>query len=91
MSSSTYLDMPLLVEIFTFKQKGGESFKNALDRISELHQKIQAMLAICVLLRCFYYGLSDACNRALDVMVGGKFVECDEIRSLRIICGLVLP
>ena len=70
-SSFTTLDMTLLTEFFTFKQKGGESLKNAWDIISEIHQKIQPMLAICVLLRCFYYGLSDACKHALDVITGG--------------------
>ena len=75
MSSFTTLDMTLLTEFFTFKQKGGESLKNAWDRISEIHQKIQPMLAICVLLRCFYYGLSDACKHALDVITGGNFLK----------------
>ena len=46
------------------------------------------MLAICVLLRCFYFGL-DSCMPALDVTVGGNFVEYDEIKSLHIIDGLV--
>ena len=48
------------------------------------------MLAICVLLRCFYYGLSDLCKHALDVMVVGKFAEYDEIKSLRITSRLVV-
>ena len=90
MSSFTTLDMPLLAEFFTFKQKGGESFKNAWDRISELHQKIQPMLSMCVLLRCFYYGLSDSCKHVLDVITGGNFLEIDELESLRIIKGLVV-
>ena len=90
MSSFNTLDMPLLAEFFTFKQKGEESFKNAWDRISGLHQKIQPMLAMCVLLRCFYYGLSDACKHALDVITGGNFLEIDELESLRIIKGLVV-
>ena len=90
MSSFTTLDMTLLDEFFTFKQKGGESFKNSWDRISELHQKIQPMLAICVLLRCFSYGLSDACKHALDVITGVNFLEIDELESLRIINGLVV-
>ena len=48
------------------------------------------MLAMCVLLKCFYYGLSDACNHALDVITGGEFLEIDEMESLRIINGLVV-
>ena len=90
MSSFTTLDMPLLVEFFIFKQRGGESFKNAWDRISELHQKIQPMLALCVLLKCFYHGLFDACKHALDVITRGNFLAIDEMESLRIINGLVI-
>ena len=45
---------------------------------------------MCVLLRCFYYGLSDACKHALDVITGGNFLEINELQSLRIINGLVV-
>ena len=48
------------------------------------------MLAMCVLLRCFYYGLSDACKHALEVITGGDFLEIYELESLRIIKGLVV-
>ena len=48
------------------------------------------MLAMCVLLSCFYYGLSDACKHALDVITGGNFLEIDEMEYLRIINGLVV-
>ena len=48
------------------------------------------MLAMCALLRCFYYGLSDACKHALDVITGGNFLAIDEMESLRIINGSVV-
>ena len=48
------------------------------------------MLAMCVLLRCFYCGLSDACKHALDVITGGNFPKIDDLESLRIINGLVV-
>ena len=88
MSSSFSLIMSLLVDLVTFKQKSGESFKEAWDGILELHQKIQPMLAVYVLLRCFYFGLFEEYKHALDVMVGGSFVEYDEIKYLHIIDGL---
>ena len=47
------------------------------------------MLPIYVLLRWFYFVFSEACRHALDVMVGGSFVEYDEIKYLHIIDGLV--
>ena len=73
-----------------FRQFDNEHVAQAWDRISEIHQKIQPMLAICVLLRCFYYGLSNACKHALDVITGGNFLEINELESLRIINGLVV-
>ena len=39
---------------------------------------------------CFYYGLSDACKHALDVITRGNFLEIDELESLRIIKGVVI-
>ena len=47
------------------------------------------MLASNILLRCFYLGLFGWYKHALDMIVGGNFVECEDIKALNAINGLV--
>lgn len=47
------------------------------------------MLASKILLRCFYLGLFGWYKHALDMIVGGNFLECEETKALNAINGLV--
>ena len=73
MSSSTPLVMSPESEVLTFKQRGGESLKDAWERISDAHKKIQPIIALSVLLRCFYFGIFTWYRHALDLIAGGLF------------------
>ena len=89
MSSSTPFVMSPEAEVLTFKQRDGEKFKNAWERISSSHKKIQPMLASNILFRCFYLGPFGWYKHALDLVVEGNFLECEDTRALNAINGLV--
>ena len=74
MSSSTPFVMSPEDEVLTFKQRGGESFKNAWDRTSTSYKKIQPMFDSNILVKCFYLGLFGWYKHALDMIIGGSFL-----------------
>ena len=76
-------------EVLTFKQRGGESFKNAWDRISTSYKKIQPMLDSNILVKCFYLGLFGWYKHALDMIIGGNFLECEDTKALNTINDMV--
>ena len=47
------------------------------------------MLALNILLRWFYLGLFGWCKHALDLIVGGNYLECEDMKALNAINGLV--
>ena len=89
MSSSTPFVMSPEAEVLTFKQRGGESFKNAWDIISTSHKKIQPMLDLNILVQCFYLGLFGWYKHALDMVIGGNFLECEDTKALNTINDMV--
>jgi hypothetical protein len=66
MSSSVATTMSPEDMIFTFKQKGEESFKKAWSRIYDWHGKTEPKMTLSLLLSCFYFGLALRYRYALD-------------------------
>ena len=87
-SSAPFSVVPPVGEIFTFRQEGGESFRNAWARILELHKKVQPKMDLGVLIKKFYYALFSLYQNALDVMVGETFSEYDAAKAYKILNGL---
>ena len=89
MSRSTHFVMSPEAEVLTFKQRGGENLKISWEIISFAHKKIQHVLALNISIWCFYLGRFGRCKHALDLVVGGNFLECEETKAINAINGLV--
>ena len=68
--------------IFTFKQGIEESFKEAWSRISDLHEKTKPKMTQSLFLSSFYLGIALCYRYALDAVVGGDFLQCNEMMLL---------
>jgi hypothetical protein len=76
--------------IFTFKQKGEKSFKEAWSRIYDWHGKTEPKMTLSVLLSCFYFGLALHYRYALDTTAEGDFLHCDGDQAFDIIKKLIM-
>ena len=85
MSSFTTLDMPLLAEFFTFKQRE-RKFLKMLGIEFQIYIKRFNPCLLCV----FYWDAFTMDYLMHVVITGGNFLEIDELESLRIIKGLVV-
>ena len=77
------------VEVRSFKQQGGESFKDAWYRISDAHHRCTKKHSTTILLRNFYVGISSWNRYVLDTLVGGNFLGTPALEASCIIESLV--
>ena len=75
--------------IFTFKQGGEESFKEAWERIFDSYSQTEPQMTMSLLLKNFYFGLVLCHRYALDAIVGGDFLHCDGDQAFNAIKKLV--
>jgi hypothetical protein len=75
--------------IFTFKEKSGESFKEAWSRIHDCHGKTEPRMTLSLLLSSFYFGLARRYRYALDATTRGDFLQCDGDQAFNIIKKLI--
>jgi hypothetical protein len=90
MSSLVSVTMSPEEMIFTFKQKGEESFKEAWSRIYDCHGKTEPKMTLSLLLSSFYFGLALRYKYALDATAGGDFLHCDGDQAFNIIKKLIV-
>ena len=76
--------------IFTFKQGSEGSFKEAWSRISDSYEKTEPKMTLGLLLSSFYFGLVLCFRYALDAVVGGDLLQCNEDEGFNAIKKLVL-
>src|ERR1041385_8610687 len=72
-------------EVLTFKQKGGESLKDAWYRINDSHRKATKKQSTTILLRNFYVGITPWNRFILDTAINGNFLEAPTWESLNVI------
>src|SRR5215216_2483082 len=89
MSSLAPVTMSPEEMIFTFKQGIEESFKEAWSRISDPHEKIEPKMTQSLFLSSFYLGIALSYIYALDAVVGGDFLQCNEDDAVNAIKKLV--
>ena len=77
------------VEVRSFKQQGGESFKDAWYRISDAHHRCTKKHSTIILLRNFYVGISSWYRYVLDTLTGGNFLGTPALEACNIIESLV--
>jgi hypothetical protein len=77
------------VEVRTFKQQGGESFKDAWYRISNAHHRCTKKHSTMILLRTFYVGISSWNRYVLDNLAGGNFLGTPALEACTLIESLV--
>ena len=90
MSSLAPITMSPEEMIFTFKQGIEESFKEAWSRISDLHEKTEPKMTQSLFLSSFYLGIALCYRYALDAVVGGDFLQCNEDDAINAIKKLIL-
>ena len=76
------------VEVRSFKQQGGESFKDAWYRISDAHNRCTKKHSTTILLRNFYVGISSWNRYVLDCLAGGNFLSTPALEASCIIESL---
>src|SRR3954466_13124853 len=76
-------------EVLTFKQKGGESLKDAWYRINDSQKRATKKQSTTILLRNFYVGITPWNRFILDTAINGNFLEAPIWESLNVIENLV--
>ena len=76
-------------EVLTFKQRGGESLKDAWYRISDSQSRATKKQSTTILLRNFYVGITSWNRFILDTAIGGNFLEASTWEALNVIENLV--
>src|SRR5215216_2503969 len=89
MSSLAQITMSPEEMIFNFKQGIEESFKEAWSRISDLHEKTEPKMTQSLFLSSFYLGIALCYRYALDAVVGGDFLQCNEDDAVNAIKKLI--
>src|ERR1041385_8132445 len=77
------------IEVLTFKQKGGESLKDAWYRINDSQRRATKEQSTTILLRNFYVGITPWNRFILDTAINGNFLEAPIWESLNVIENLV--
>jgi hypothetical protein len=77
------------VEVRSFKQQGGESWKDAWYRISNAHHRCTKKYSTMILLRNFYVGISSWNRYVLDILIGGNFMGASAFEACNLIESLV--
>jgi hypothetical protein len=73
------------VEVRTFKQRGGESLKDAWYRISNSHHRCTKKHSTMILLTNFYVGISSWNRYVLDTLAGGNFLGTPALEACTLI------
>ena len=76
-------------EILTFKQRGGESLKDACYRINDSQNRATKKQSTTILLRNFYIGISSWNRFVLDTTISGNFLEAPVWEALNVMENLV--
>ena len=90
MASSSSIACTLENEVLNFKQRGGESLKDAWYRICDAHNRSTRNQSTIVLLRNFYVGITTWYRFVLDTITGGNFLMCpstDAFNAMRNLVG----
>ena len=77
------------VEVFTFKQRGGESLKDAWYRINDSQNRATKKQSTTIMLRNFYVGITSWNRFFLDTAINGNFIEAPVWEALNVIKNLV--
>src|SRR3954466_12861001 len=71
-------------EVLTFKQRDGESLKDAWFRINDSQNRATKKQSTTIFLRNFYVGIT-SCNRfVLDTDINGNFLESPVWEALNV-------
>ena len=89
MSSSTPFVMSLEAGVLTFKQRGGESLKDAWYRINDAQNRSTKKQATLVIFKNFFVGVINWYRYILDTLMGGNFLGAHTLEALNIIESLV--
>src|SRR4051812_37861121 len=76
-------------EILTFKQRGGESLKDAWYRINDSENRATKKQSTTILLINFYVGVTSWNRLVLDTTISGNFLEAHVWQALSVMENLV--
>src|SRR3954463_11096593 len=76
-------------EVLTFKQRGGESLKDAWYRINDSQKRATKKQSTTILLRNLYVRINHWNRFILDTAINGNFLEAPIWESLNVIENLV--
>src|SRR3954465_14062828 len=76
-------------EVLTFKQRGGESLKDAWYRINDSLKRATKKQSTTILLINFYVGITSWNRFVLDTAINGNFIEAPVWEALNVIENLV--
>src|SRR3954469_10227512 len=76
-------------EVLTFKQRAGESLKDAWYRINDSQKIATKKQTTTILLRNFYVGINSWNRFLLDTAVNGNFIEAPVWEALNVIENIV--
>src|SRR3954464_15262614 len=76
-------------EVLTFKQRGGESLKDAWYRINDSQKRGTKKQPTTILLRNFYVGITSWNRFVLDTAINGNFIEAPVWEALNVIENLI--
>ena len=89
LSCSTPFSPSPEVEVRTFKQRGGESLRDAWYKISDSQHRSTKKYSDTILLRNFYVGITNWYRYVLDTLTGGNFLGTPSVEACNIIESLV--
>src|SRR3954469_6233440 len=76
-------------EFLTFKQRGGESLKDACYRMNDSQNRATKKQSTTILLRNFYVGITSWNRFVLDTAINGNFIEAPVWEALNVMENLV--
>src|SRR4051812_145927 len=82
--------MTPMEEIFTFKKKSEESFKEAWSRISALQRETKPKMSLSLVINSFYHGIALCYRYALDVVDEKDIFRCTEDEAFDAIKKLII-
>src|SRR3989337_3567560 len=89
MASSSIVSCTPENEVLNFKQRGGESLKDAWHRICDAQNRSTRKQSTTVLLRNFYVGVTTWYRFVLDTITGGNFLSSHPMDAFNAMGNLV--
>ena len=77
------------LEVLNFKQRGGESLKDAWYRICDAQNRSTPKQSTTILLRNFYVGVTTWYRFVLDTIIGGNFLSSHTLDAFHAMGNLV--